>query len=329
MRIGVFTLQVYGAQPLEQALDDIKRRGLEAVELGAGNLVGTSHCDPARVLDDDAYADELLQAVAARGLEISALSVHGNQVHPDPKVAETHDAGWRLACRAAKKLGIDTVIGFSGLPGDMDGGKTPNWITCPWPPEFTELLNWQWEQVLIPYWREAAKFAEDHGVRCALEMHPGMAVYNNETLLHLRSEAGPAIGANFDPSHLFWQGIDPVRAVRELGKNDAIFHVHAKDTYVDQMNVELNGVNDAKPYTEVLARSWTFRSVGYGHGEEFWRAFVSELRMAGYDGVLSIEHEDVLMSLSEGLDRAIETLKAAVIVDQPAAPWFESSVGQG
>ena len=324
MKIGVFTLQVFGSLPLEEALDRAEGLGLEAVELGAGNLVGTAHCDPARVLDEDGYAESLREQLSSRGLELSALSVHGNQVHPDEAIARAHDEGFRLACRAAERLGVETVIAFSGCPGEPDGGTTPNWITCPWPPEFTELYDWQWSEAVVPYWQDAARFAADHGVRVAIEMHPGMVVYNPGTLLRLRREAGEAIGANFDPSHLFWQGIDVLEAVRVLGRERAIFHVHAKDTYVDQLNVARDGLLDPKPYDQLLDRAWTFRSVGYGHGEEFWRAFVSELRLAGYDGVLSIEHEDLLASLEEGLSRAIEMLRRCAIVEPAAAPWFES-----
>lgn len=322
MKIGVFTLQVFGSLPLEEALDRAQAHGLDAVELGAGNLNGTAHCDPRRVVEEDGYADRLQAALVSRGLELSALSAHGNPLHPNRELAESHDEGFQLACCAARRLGVETVIAFSGCPGDRDGGSTPNWVTCPWPPEFLQLRDWQWNEVVIPYWRRAAAFAAGEGVRVAIEMHPGMVVYNPETLLRLRDAAGDTIGANFDPSHLFWQGIDPLEAVRELGRRGAIFHVHAKDTRIDPRNVSRNGVLDAKPYDHVLDRAWSFRSVGYGHGEDFWRAFVSELRLAGYEGVLSIEHEDLLASLEEGLSRAVETLKRCVLTEPPAAPWF-------
>lgn len=327
MKIGVFTLQVYGELPLEEALDQAKAHGLDAVELGAGNLVGTSHCDPRRVLDDDAYAEWLLEALQSRELELSALAVHGNHVHPDKAIARSHDQGFRLACQAAQRLGVKTIVAFAGCPGDREGGVTPNWITCPWPTEFSDLYRWQWEDVVIPYWQDAAAFAAEHDVQVAIEMHPGMVVFNPETLLRLREVAGNSIGANFDPSHLFWQGIDVLAAARELGRRGAIFYVHAKDTYVDPLNVARNGVLDPKPYDMVGDRAWTFRSVGYGHGEEFWKAFISELRTNGYDGVLSIEHEDLLASLHEGLTRAVEMLRRCIIVEQPAAPWFETAVG--
>ncbi len=97
-----------------------------------------------------------------------------------------------------------------------------------------------------------------------------------------------------DPSHLFWQQIDPVQAIRVLDK--AIFYVHAKDTQIYKANLPLTGVLDTKPYSDEPHRGWVFRTCGYGHGAEWWKEFISTLRMFGYDYVLSIEHEDSLLS---------------------------------
>ena len=174
---------------------------------------------------------------------------------------------------------MPVVNTFSGCPGGSPDDKTINWITCPWPPEFTTGLNYQWNDVAIPYWQEAAPFAVDHGIKVALEMHPGMMVYNVYTLLRLREAIGPVIGANFDPSHLFWNGVDPVAAIRKLGSvaggnGGAIFHMHGKDVYVDPFNIAVNGCNDNKPYTQISDRSWTFRSIGYGHGTSVWKDIV-------------------------------------------------------
>jgi sugar phosphate isomerase/epimerase len=193
-------------------------------------------------------------------------------------------------------------------------------VTCPWPPDYLEILKWQWDEVVAPYWVQHARFAADHGVKIAIEMHPGFVVYSPETLLRLRSVVGPSIGCNYDPSHMFWQGIDPIAAIRVLG--DAIFHVHAKDTQVYERNLPLTGVLDTKPYTDERNRSWIFRTCGYGHGEEWWREFVSTLRMFGYDYVLSIEHEDSLMSPEEGLSRAASFLNQIVIREPAAAAWW-------
>ena len=213
--------------------------------------------------------------------------------------------------KLAAEIGVPVVTTFSGCPGDHAGAKSPNWVTCPWPPDFLEVLEWQWDKVAIPYWKKQAAFAKPLGVKIAFEAHPGFLVYNPETMLKMRAACGPVIGANFDPSHFFWQGIDPVKAVRALA--GAIHHVHAKDTGLYPVNADVNGYLDTKHYGDEKNRSWIFRTVGYGHGADFWCDFVSTLRLCGYDGTLSMEHEDSLMSPAEGLSKGVEFLKSVVI----------------
>jgi sugar phosphate isomerase/epimerase len=220
----------------------------------------------------------------------------------------------------ANLLHIPVVNTFSGCPGDNERASCPNWIISPWPPEFLDVLSWQWEKKVIPYWREVAKFAADEGVNIALEAHPGFVVYNVETSLRLRDAAGKSIGANFDPSHLFWQGADIPTAIRALG--DAIFHVHAKDLALNQANVARNGVLDNKSYRRMAERSWLFRTVGWGHGELEWKQIVSALRMIGYDGVISIEHEDALASMDEGVASAVSLLNRVLLSEPPAEAWW-------
>ena len=310
MRLGVFTV-VFGELPLGEALDRVVALGLDAIEVGTGNYPGDAHNVP-----------ELKREVEARGLEISALSCHGNPLHPDEGFARRSHETFRRTLELANELGVGTVVGFSGCPGDGPAAGRPNWVTCAWPPEYLEVLEWQWSERAIPYWTEQAGAARAAGVRVALEPHPGFLVYNPETALRLRDAAGPEIGVNFDPSHFVWQGIDPLLAIRELGNAGAIFHVHAKDVYVDPYNTARNGVLDTKHYGRFGERSWSFRSVGYGQGEKFWRDFVSALRIVGYDGVLSIEHEDGLASIEEGLSKAVEVLRAAVLRESPAEMWW-------
>ena len=218
-------------------------------------------------------------------------------------------------------MGVGTVITFSGCPGDHPGAKYPNWVTCPWPEDFLNVLDYQWNDVLIPYWKDAVRFAKSHGInKIALEMHPGFCVYNPYTLLKLRGAVGDAIGANFDPSHLFWQGIEPCEAIKEL--KDCIFHFHAKDTKLDRRNVAVNGVLDTRHYGDILERSWVFRTVGYGNSEAEWREIMSTLAAVGYDGAISIEHEDALMSVTEGLEKAIAFLKGVIIKEKPGEMWW-------
>jgi sugar phosphate isomerase/epimerase len=322
MNLGVLTV-LYADRPLEAVLDRAVELGVDAVELGTGNYPGDAHCRPEELLADPQRARELRRAVEDRGLEISALSCHGNPLHPNREVAGAHHAVWRRTLELAEVLEVDVVNTFSGCPGDGPDARAPNWVTCPWPPEFAEVLEWQWNESLIPYWTRENEEAARRGVRgVGLEMHPGFLVYNPETLLRLREAAGERIGANFDPSHLVWQGIDPVEALRDLGRAGAIFHAHAKDVYVDAANVRRNGVLDTKPYDRVLDRAWTFRTVGYGHGEEFWRALVSTLRVVGYDGVLSIEHEDPLVSVDEGIEKAVALLRGVVLREPPGEIWW-------
>lgn len=321
MKIGVLTV-VYQDLPLEQALDRLVGMGVQAIELGTGGFPGSAHADPAELLSQPDRVRALKGAVESRGLTVSALSCHGNPLHPDAAVAQAAHHAWAQTAQLAELLEVGVVNTFSGCPGDHPNARHPNWITCPWPPEYSEVLSWQWEERAIPYWREQCTVAQRHGVRIALEMHPGFLVYNPETLLRLRAAAGPEIGANFDPSHLFWQGIDPAVAIRLLAREQALFHVHAKDSYVDRDNVRANGVLDTKSYNLVRDRAWTFRTVGYGHGERSWREIVSALRVAGYDEVISIEHEDILLSREEGLSRAVEFLRGLVPGEPPSEPWW-------
>lgn len=321
MKIGALTV-VYQELPFENALERLAALGLRAVELGTGCYPGDAHCNPDELLSDPGAARALRQAIESRGMAISALSCHGNPLHPDLTVAKAAHEVWVKTAHLAELLEVPVVNTFSGCPGDCADSRIPNWITCAWPPEYPEVLRWQWEELAVPYWRDQCELARRHGVKIALEMHPGFLVYNPETLLRLRSAAGSELGANFDPSHLFWQGIDPVAAIRVLAAADAIFHVHAKDTHIDRNTVAANGILDAKPYQRVRDRAWTFRTVGFGHGEATWRDIVSALRIAGYDDVISIEHEDSLLSRDEGLGRAVEFLQRIVPDEPPDEPWW-------
>ena len=318
MRIGLFTA-LFPALSLPEVIGKIKPLGIETLEFGTGNYPG----DPHLKLDwlrAPAKIREFRQKLDNEGITISALSCHGNALHPNRAAARAHAETSRKTVLMAEKLGVKTVIDFSGCPGDSDRARYPNWSPAPWPPDFPQLLEWQWEKKAIPYWKKHAQFARDHGVHFAVEMHPGCLVYNPETLLRLRREAGATVGCNFDPSHLFWQGIDPSSAVRALGA--AIFHVHAKDTRIYQANSRVNGVLDTKPYSDERRRSFLFRTVGYGHGREFWTDLVSTLQLVGYNGTLSIEHEDSLMSSDEGLVKAARFLNEIVIREKLKAMWW-------
>jgi sugar phosphate isomerase/epimerase len=292
MRVGVFT-PLLSQMPLEGVLTKLKALGINTMELATGNYPGNAHCKLSMLEDASALKDFKLK-LEDHGASISALSCHGNPLHPDPAQAKQAQEVNRQSILLAEKLGV--------------------------PPDYLDVLAWQWNEVVAPYWVERAKFAAQHGVRIAIEMHPGFVVYSPETMLRLREIAGPSIGCNYDPSHMFWQGIDPIAAIRILG--DAIFHVHAKDTQLYPSNLVRTGVLDTKPYTEERDRGWIFRTCGYGHGAEWWKEFVSTLRMFGYDYVLSIEHEDSLLAPGEGLTKAAQFLNEIVIQEQPGTAWW-------
>lgn len=319
MRIGVFTA-LFGNLSFEAALDKAVAAGVSAVEIGAGGYPGIPHCPVDELLASESARQSYMDAITSRGLILSAFSAHANPVSPDKAEAQKADEDFRKAIRLAALLQVPVVNAFSGLPAGAPGDSMPNWVTCPWPPHFLQILEYQWNEVTIPYWREAGKFAEEHGVKVAFEMHPGMLVYNVETMLKLRAAVGPVLGCNFDPSHLFWNGVDPVAAIRALG--EAIFHVHGKDCYVDHLNIAVNGCNDAKPYSQIAKRAWTFRSIGYGHDAKMWKDIISTLRLVGYDYVISIEHEDALMSIDEGLAKGVAMLKEAGMFETPGEMFW-------
>jgi len=307
MKIGLF-LALYADRPFGEALDAAAAAGCELVEIMSAPW--SSHCRPAELLAEPAERDRFLAHVTERGLRISALSCHGNPLHPNAEIAAEADRAYLDTVRLAAELGVETVITFSGCPGESEHSLRPSWVTCSWPDDFPETLAWQWDERVLPYWGEAARYAETSGVRVAIEPHPGFVVYNTASARRLRDSAGAAVGVNFDPSHLFWQGMDPLACVGALG--DAIFHVHAKDTGFQDELLALNGVLEPIPGDRPAERSWIFRSVGAGHPVAFWRALADALREAGYDGALSIEHEDPLLSREDGLAFAVATLREAL-----------------
>ena len=308
---------------LEDAIKYLASLDVDCMELGVGGYPGKALCGAADFLANPDKIKNLKKLLAENNIELSALSCHGNPLHPNKETAKVFEDDFDNAVLIAEKLDIDTIIGFSGCPGDSEGSKNPNWVTCAWPPDYLEILDWQWNEVLIPYWKKKAEYCKAHGVnKIAFEMHPGFMVYNPSTLLRLRKAVGKIIGANLDPSHLFWQGINPVEAIKALGAENAIYHFHAKDTKIDNANTAVNGVLDTGSYESILERSWVFRTVGYGHGKEVWNDIISTLKAVGYDGAISIEHEDGLMSPKEGLEKAVTFLKEVLIYENAGEMWW-------
>ncbi|OIB56552.1 sugar phosphate isomerase/epimerase family protein [Natrialba sp. SSL1] len=322
MQLGVHTPPL-ADESLEGALSYLAEQGVDALEPGVGGHPGQDHLPRTEYLNDADAQEELHDLLEEYELEISALAAHNNPLHPDDERAATADTELREAIELADQLDVGVVTCFSGLPAGGPNDEVPNWITAPWPPEHDEALSYQWN-VAVDYWTDLADHADEHDVDVAIEMHPNMLVYEPHGMARLREEAGERIGANFDPSHLYWQGITITDAIRYLGERDAIYHAHAKDTKLYDAQAREKGVLDTTPYGDEPNRSWLFRSVGYGHGEAHWKDIVSTLRMVGYDGTLSIEHEDSLTSSREGLEKAIDLLQRALFETEPGeAYWAE------
>lgn len=321
MKLGVFTV-LFADKSLDDMLDYVKDSGLQAVEIGTGGNPGDAHAKLDELLESEEKRKAYLDKVHSRGLTISAFSCHDNPISPDKQHAqESHDTFIKTV-RLAEKMDVPVVNTFSGVPGSNEHSKYPNWPVTPWPTAYSDILKWQWEEKLIPYWKEAGQFAKDHGIKVGIEPHAGFLVHTPYTMLKLREETCDAVGANLDPSHLWWQGIDPVAAIKILGKENAIHHFHAKDTYIDQDNVNMHGLTDMQPYDAVQSRAWTFRSVGYGHSSKEWSDIISALRTYGYDYVISIEHEDPIMSIDEGFAAAVKNLQQINMEEPPPKIWW-------
>ena len=310
MKLGVFSC-LLSDRSVEEAVECLASLGVEAAEIGCGGATGDAHCKPAELLADSKKLEAFKKIFDKNNMEISALDCHCNPVHPDPQVNAAVNKNLNDTILLAEKLGVKNVVTFAGCPGEP-GGKYPNWVVQPWPTDFEELYNWQWNEVVIPYWKEEAAFAEKHNVTLCIEMHPGFVVYNPYTMLKLYNAVGSeAIGCTCDPSNIVWQGMDVPTAIRELGS--VIKHFHAKDSIEATQNIAKNGRLDARNYSDRKNRAWSFRTVGYGHSELYWKNIISELVDVGYDGVLSIEHEDTYMQNIEGLKKAIKFLDGVMI----------------
>ncbi|WMT42579.1 sugar phosphate isomerase/epimerase [Paenibacillus sp. D2_2] len=321
MKLGVFMV-LFGDRSFEEALDMAASQGLKAVEIGTGGNPGNAHCNPELLLENKTAREQFKKAVESRGLMISALSCHGNPLHPQKALAQKDHDDFVKTVQLAELLEVPVVNTFSGCPGDHENAMYPNWPVAPWPNDYQEILNWQWENKVIPYWKEWGAYAAQHNVKIGLELHGGFSVHTPGTLLRLREAAGEVIGANLDPSHMWWQGIDPVQAVAILGKAGAIHHFHAKDTTIDPINVNMHGITDMQSYSLMQDRAWQFRTVGYGHDMKTWADIISALRLYGYDYAVSIEHEDGLMSIEEGFTKAVRNLQQVIMEDSAAEMWW-------
>lgn len=319
--IGVFD-PAFPDLTLDELVDKYASLGVEAAEIGTGGYPAAKHCPVAELLEDPAKLRDWKKKFEDHNIQVATLSCHGNPVHPDRTIAERDAETFRRTVLLAEKLDVKVIVGFSGCPGANPTDKNPNWITYRWPPEYAAAQDWQWKEKVIPYWKQAVKFARDHGVRrIALEMHPNFVVYNPLTLLKLRDAVGEEIGANNDLSHLFWQGCNPVEVIHLLGKQGAIYHAHMKDTVLYPDKVAKFGVlNFVFEKQDLKTASDAFRAVGYGHGASAWKDILRAYMDVGYEGIFSIENEDPILSGEVGVERAIYVLKNVrqeLLTEQP------------
>ncbi len=307
-------------RPWEVVLDAVVAQGVRWVEACGGGHIPTRHFDPARLVSDPSALARFRASLDDRELRMSSLACHGNPLHPDEARAAADHAALVAMCRLAPELGVKHVNLLAGLPAGGPGDLTPNWIVNSVFPGLDDVYRWQWEERVLPYWRQAAELAAEAGVVLCVEPHPSDVVYSPATFARLREEVGPQIGMNFDPSHLWWQGIDPLAVIEEHGAD--IHTCHVKDVHVRAARVARDGVLSPVPYERWDQRPWSFSTPGYGHSELFWARFVIALRQAGYRGVLSIECEDPFLAPDDTFAASVALLRRILPAHpQPALDW--------
>ncbi|WP_121630559.1 sugar phosphate isomerase/epimerase family protein [Tropicibacter alexandrii] len=312
MKLG-FVSDSLAHLPLPEMLDHAVRMGVGGVEITTGGWSAAPHVDLQALRDSAAARRAFRTEFEARGLQLLALNAIGNPLHPNNR---DHADCLVDTLRAAGELGVPRVCSASGLPGGGPNDLTPNWIVTSWPPETRDILHYQWEECLIPFWNGIAMVARDAGVdQIALELRDNQCVYNVATLMTLREEIGPLIGAALNPAQQVWMGADPMAVAGALG--EAIYHVHAKDTMLNPAVQAVSSLLETGSLMDVGARSWSHVTIGIGHGADWWQRFCYHLRVAGYDGWLSIDHRDVVLGAVEGLEKSVQLLRGVLPVDPP------------
>jgi sugar phosphate isomerase/epimerase len=310
-------------RPWDAVLDAAVARDVRWIEACGGGHIPTGHVDPVQLARDPAECRRFAATLEERGLRISAFSCHGNPLHPEPRRAASCHEALVATCTVAGQLGVPHVNLLAGLPAGGPGDATPNWIVNSLFPGLDESLRWQWEERVLPYWSAAAEVARENGVLLCVEPHPADVVYNPPTFMRLRDEIGPVIGMNFDPSHLWWQGIDPIAVVEAVG--EGIYTCHVKDLRFDRGRVGREGVLSPAPHERWDERPWAFSTPGYGHSELFWAQLVMALRRVGYAGTLSIECEDPFLTPDDTFSASVELLRR-VLPGEPPPPVDWASV---
>lgn len=311
MKLSICT-DCMGHLSFTEMLDQCVALGVEGIEMTGGGWSPAPHVRARELLADAGKRKTFLREIEARGLEIAALNCSGNPLDPG-ELGARHREDTELTIRLAGALGVKKIVMMSGLPPAAPGDRIPNWITytVSWPPTLKDALDYQWNHVAIPYWEGLIRLSHEHGVeKFALENFSSMLVWNPETLFRLRNAVGPKVGLNLDPSHLFWKGADPIAAARALGP--AIHHVHGKDARIERGLADVNGLLETKAVEDTANRAWNYVAVGAGHDLQWWKAFFSVVRMLGYNDWVSLEMEDLTMSVEAGIRSSVDALKATI-----------------
>jgi len=327
MKLGAYTACLHD-RSLPEALKILREMDLTSAEINAGGFISAPHLPVEQLLASAAAREEYLGLYQQAGVALTGLNVNGNPLNPDPEVGPKHAEDLRQAITVASLLGVKRVVTMSGLPAAHEGGRAASWTVNPWDSQFLDALDYQWQQAAIPFWKDIQARARDADVKVCIEMHPHNIVFNPGTLERLATEINAThVGAEMDPSHLFWQGIDPVAAIGHLG--ELVYHAAAKDTRINEQNCRVYGVLDDRfrrvPADQhpvglggrnTLARwpadaSWQFVAVGRGHDQDFWARFLRALHAVDPGIAVNIEHEDTELDQIGGLRLAAQNLTAA------------------
>ncbi|MDT7706338.1 MAG: hypothetical protein QOG20_1945 [Pseudonocardiales bacterium] len=327
MKLGAYTAVLHD-KPIAEALTMLRDLGLTSAEINSGGFLPAPHLPIADIRVSQDARDTYIGMFTDAGITLTALNCNGNPLHPDPEVRNKHGQDVLDAIELGALLGVKRVVTMSGLPGTDTGAKLPAWSVLPWDSSYLDARDYQWNEVAVPYWRDVQARAADADVRVCIEMHPHNVVYNPATMLRLAEQIDAThVGAEMDPSHLMWQGIDPVRAIEALG--GLVYHAAAKDVRINDA-VQVNGVLDDR-HGRVAAddpnaislggrytlstwpenSSWDFVAVGRGHDVAYWSRFLAALQKVDPDMAVNIEHEDAELGQLEGLESAAKTLLEA------------------
>lgn len=311
MKLALCT-DVLAGLAFPEMLDRVKQYGITGVEMTAGGWSPCPHVKTEELLASSAALAAFRGELEKRGMEIVALNCSGNPLAPGA-LGEKHTASSYRTVELAAKLGVKKIVMMSGLPGGGPDDKIPNWITSTvsWPDYMPGVIDYQWNEVAIPWWQAFTRHAAEHGIeQIALEEFLSQLVYNPSTLLRLREAVGDIIGMNLDPSHLIAMGADPIAAARKL--EGVIYHVHGKDARIERGLADVDGLLEYQPVTQTKTRTWNYVAVGCGQDLKWWKEFFSVLRMTGYNGYVSLEMEDLTMSVEAGLRTSIDALNATL-----------------